>query len=694
MADTEPQEQEVKMHELCPECGQPHLVLENHIYDFQDEVDDELVCHICLQPLLQPMDTPCGHTYCYKCLENFLQERDFCPMDRKKLCFQHCRKSSLLVRNLLDKLAVDCPFQPECQQSMQRCELEAHLRHRCPGFKEHRAELERRKTHHCREGRESITKVEVNGPADSSLPLRISALVAESSLAAVVALSTPEPGLVNPAFDEGEDDQPRRSSLVAETNMMEIHREDPEEELGLRIVGGKDSPLGNIVVQDVLRDSVVAIDGKIAPGDHIMEINGINVSNVTHSHAVSLLRHPCSVLRLTVLQEKGFSSRAARRDTTNGSTTNASPCKEVIHVALLKRDRSEPLGIKLIRKTEEAGIFVLDLLDGGLASKDGKLKCNDKVLSINGQDVRQGTPETAAHIIQSSEARVNFVVMRQAGIQLPETSEDGSTSNNSSNSSSSSNSGSPVHQRKRPIQHHCRQKAAFHRELSVGPLCQEKIVTIKKEPRESLGITIGGGRDSRSKLPIYVSSVQPIGCLLRDGRIKKGDVLLSINGVDLTHLAYAEAVSALKSNAASHAVVLKALELLAADGPLDPPEAPPDTAREHDLVWSPLWVMWLALPSSLHYCRDITLQKSSRESWGFSIVGGFEESKGHQPFFIKTVVPATPAFFDGRLKCGDEIVAVNGVSATGMSNAELIPMLKEQRNRVTLVVVSWPGSLV
>lgn len=45
-------------------------------------------------------------------------------------------------------------------------------------------------------------------------------------------------------------------------------------------------------------------------------------------------------------------------------------------------------------------------------------------------------------------------------------------------------------------------------------------------------------------------------------------------------------------------------------------------------------------------------------------------------------------------RCGDEIVAVNGVSAVGMSNAQLIPMLKELRNKVTLTVVSWPGSHV
>lgn len=131
MADPAAEEQGYQAGELCCECGQFHLLPDNHLYNFQDEVDDELICHICLQPLLQPMDTPCGHTYCFKCLENFMQEYNFCPMDRKKLSFQQCHKSSLLVRNLLDKLVVSCPFKAECQQTMQRCELEAHLQNRC-----------------------------------------------------------------------------------------------------------------------------------------------------------------------------------------------------------------------------------------------------------------------------------------------------------------------------------------------------------------------------------------------------------------------------------------------------------------------------------------------------------------------------------------------------------------------------------
>ena len=115
---------------LCFECGQQHWTRENHLYNYQDEVDDDLVCHICLQPLLQPLDTPCGHTFCCKCLRNFLQEKDFCPLDRKKLHFKSCKKSSILVHKLLDKLLISCPFSSVCHDVMQRWDLEGHLKNR------------------------------------------------------------------------------------------------------------------------------------------------------------------------------------------------------------------------------------------------------------------------------------------------------------------------------------------------------------------------------------------------------------------------------------------------------------------------------------------------------------------------------------------------------------------------------------
>ncbi|XP_016413704.1 ligand of Numb protein X 2b [Sinocyclocheilus rhinocerous] len=660
---------------VCKECGQCHDGRDSHLFEYQDEVDDELVCHICLQPLLQPMDTPCGHTYCFHCLSNFLHDQDFCPVDRQRLQLQQCRASSLLVRNLLDKLAVLCPFRSECQQSMQRCELQPHLHNRCPAFRRLREEAERKK-------RPSWNELK-GSKSDGDLADAKSTPIARTG-----QLGGPsEPGLVNPTFEEGEDDTPLRSSLVAEATVVELLREDPDEDLGLRIVGGKDTPLGNIVIQEIVRDSLAARDGKLAPGDHILEVNDVSLASIPHSRAIAVLRQSSSRVRLTVMQEKGFKPRPEHLAQPSASPPSQSPNPNqnhgtIIQVTLVKRERSEPLGIKLIRKSEEPGVFILDLLPGGLAAKDGKLRNNDKVLGINGQDLRHGTPESAAQIIQACEMRVNFVVMR-----LPDLSEEGGE-------------GQSRGARRVPEPQYFKRRSEYMKEPPVGFSSQEKTVSLKKEPRHSLGITIAGGRECSSRLPVYITSVQPVGCLHRDGTVKTGDVLLSINDIDLTHLTYNEAVTILKTQAAQNTVTLRVIQTFAEeeeqDGEsstredMDTLEGP----KEDDINWAPLWTRWLGLPSYIHWCRDIMLMKTNSESWGFSIVGGYEESRGQQPFFIKTIVPGTPAHFDGRLKCGDEIVAVNGVTTVGMNNSSLIPMLKLQKNKVTLTVVSWPGSLV
>uniref|UniRef100_A0A8C7WHY3 Ligand of numb-protein X 2b n=1 Tax=Oncorhynchus mykiss TaxID=8022 RepID=A0A8C7WHY3_ONCMY len=657
---------------MCKECGQQHEGgQENHLFEYQDEVDDELVCHICLQPLLQPMDTPCGHTYCFQCLSSFLKEQDFCPVDRQQLQLYHCRPSSLLVRNLLDKLTVLCPHQAECQQQMQRCELQPHLHNRCPVFRRLREEAERRKRHPWNELKGN------RGEGESGADTKHTPTMTRTA----TRDTQPEPGLINPAFEESEDETSMRSSLVAEANVVEMNRE--EQELGLRIVGGKDTPLGNIVIQEIIRDSLAARDGRLAPGDHILEVNDVSLASIPHGRAISVLRRPCPLLRLIVMQEKGFNPRHPQRPglDPHGTAHNQGT---VIQVTLVKRDRSEPLGIKLIRKSDETGVFILDLLAGGLAAKDGKLCNNDKVMAINGQDLRHGTPENAAQIIQASEVRVNFVVMRQ-----PEAQEEGG----------SGGEGQGRVARRAPEPQYFRRPSTYMKDPPGGFCSQEKMVSLKKEPRLSLGITIAGGRDCRSRLPVYITSVQPVGCLHRDGTIKKGDVLLSINGVDLTQLTYNEAVSVLKAQTAQAQVVLRVIQTISED-PEDEGEAAKEAMesvenpREDDVNWAPLWTRWLGLPGHMHWCRDIVLLKTNQESWGFSIVGGFEESHGQQPFFIKTIVPGTPAYLDGRLKCGDEIVAVNGATTVGMNNSSLIPMLKLQKNKVTLTVVSWPGSLV
>ncbi|KFQ58866.1 ligand of Numb protein X 2 [Pelecanus crispus] len=676
-------EQNPSLNPLCFECGQQHWTRENHLYNYQNEVDDDLVCHICLQPLLQPLDTPCGHTFCYKCLRNFLQEKDFCPLDRKRLHFKLCKKSSILVHKLLDKLFVLCPFSSVCQEVMQRCDLAAHLKNRCPGASHRRVALERRKTSKLQAEAEGES-----GPGGTEQPSSLSPDADQGIVPAEQSFSSPalpawtdEPGIDNPPFEENtvaDTNQQPPTLPEGEITTIEIHRSNPYIELGISIVGGNETPLINIVIQEVYRDGIIARDGRLLAGDQILQVNNFDISNVSHNHARAVLSQPCSVLHLTVLRERRFGSR-----THNHADTTSSLREDSFQVTLHKRDSSEQLGIKLVRRTDEPGVFILDLLEGGLAAQDGRLCSNDRVLAINGHDLKHGTPELAAQVIQASGERVNLIISRPLKSQTVSIIRDTGTHNSNS------------HQHQSQQLFHSRPNS--HKDLSQCVTCQEKHITVKKEPHESLGMTVAGGRGSKSgELPIFVTSVQPHGCLARDGRIKRGDVLLNINGIDLTNLSHSEAVAMLKASAASSVVALKALEVQIVE---EQPQANEEqlstiSENEYDASWSPSWVMWLGLPSCLHSCHDVVLRRSNLGSWGFSIVGGYEENHTNQPFFIKTIVLGTPAYFDGRLKCGDMIVAVNGLSTVGMSHSALVPMLKEQRNKVTLTVICWPGSLI
>ena len=118
---------------VCESCGQSHEEGKNHLYDYPLEVDDDLMCQICLQPLVDPFDTPCGHTFCYNCILSHLDRNPTCPTDRHPISEETIKQSSLLVRKILDKLRVVCPNTAYCDATMPRSSLERHLKTSCQG---------------------------------------------------------------------------------------------------------------------------------------------------------------------------------------------------------------------------------------------------------------------------------------------------------------------------------------------------------------------------------------------------------------------------------------------------------------------------------------------------------------------------------------------------------------------------------
>ncbi|XP_032381894.1 E3 ubiquitin-protein ligase LNX isoform X3 [Etheostoma spectabile] len=481
-----------------------------------------------------------------------------------------------------------------------------------------------------------------------------------------------------------------------ELTSIKITRMVPTEPLAISIVGGNETPLVRILIQDIYREGVIARDGRLLPGDMILKVNGIDISNVPHCYAVATLKQPCQLLRLTVLREQRYRYRSHSHphghgnghDAAGGHPSHGLPHHPIrddsIHVVLNKSTPDEQLGIKLVRRPEEHGVFVFHLLEGGLAARDGQLCVGDRVLAINGHDLRYGAPEHAALLIQASEEGVHFIVSRQICLPTSDILQEAPWGMD----------GPPPYSPvdiEQTLLDSCQK-----------PACYEKTVTLTKEPYDSLGMTVAGGMSSRGwDLPIYVTNVDSDGVVGQEGSIRKGDILLNVNGVNLTGVTRGEAVANLKNT--SSPVVLKVLEMRPPEESLQectmPPcltPSPTDSTKspvpndDH----SPLWVSWLQLPRHLYCCKDIVLRRSTSGSLGFSIVGGQEEVNCNQSFFIRSIVEGTPAYNDGRIRCGDILLEVNGTSTWGMTHTALVRLLKELRGRITLTIVSWPGSLL
>lgn len=72
---------------------------------------------------------------------------------------------------------------------------------------------------------------------------------------------------------------------------IEIHRSNPYVELGISIVGGNETPLINVVIQEVYRDGVIARDGRLLAGDQILQ--------VWRASRTSLKEALCNALRVS-----------------------------------------------------------------------------------------------------------------------------------------------------------------------------------------------------------------------------------------------------------------------------------------------------------------------------------------------------------------------------------------------------------
>lgn len=99
------------------------------------EPDTNLLCPICHDPLVDPVTTPCDHTFCYRCIRRSIASSPSgtaCPIDREPLFWTDCFSAARLIRTQLNALVVKCPYTNRgCTKELRRELIEKHASAEC-----------------------------------------------------------------------------------------------------------------------------------------------------------------------------------------------------------------------------------------------------------------------------------------------------------------------------------------------------------------------------------------------------------------------------------------------------------------------------------------------------------------------------------------------------------------------------------
>ncbi|XP_019373139.1 PREDICTED: multiple PDZ domain protein isoform X12 [Gavialis gangeticus] len=404
--------------------------------------------------------------------------------------------------------------------------------------------------------------------------------------------------------------------------------------LGLSIVGGADTLLGAIIIHEVYEEGAASKDGRLWAGDQILEVNGIDLRSATHDEAINVLRQTPQKVRLTVYRDEAQYKEEDMYD--------------VLNIELQKKP-GKGLGLSIVGKRNDTGVFVSDIVKGGIADADGRLMQGDQILMVNGEDVRNANQEAVAALLKVSEGSgsLSSFSFPVSSSSPPEALDSGLKKN------------------------------------ATSEIQGLRIVEIKKGPADSLGVSIAGGVGSPlGDVPIFIAMMHPNGVAAQTQKLRVGDRIVSICGTSTEGMTHSQAVSLLKN--ASGTIELQVVaggDVSVITGQQQDP--PTSSLSFSGLTSSSIFQDDLGPPQY----KTITLDRGP-DGLGFSIVGGYGSPHGDLPIYVKTVFAKGAAAEDGRLKRGDQIIAVNGQSLEGVTHEEAVAILKRTKGTVTLTVLS------
>uniref|UniRef100_A0A3B4UZ69 Disks large homolog 1 n=1 Tax=Seriola dumerili TaxID=41447 RepID=A0A3B4UZ69_SERDU len=377
-----------------------------------------------------------------------------------------------------------------------------------------------------------MKQAEAAPPSSPIIPvIPISPIPAETTVIPPTSQANPPPVVVN---TDSLDTPPYVNGTEADYEYEEITLERGNSGLGFSIAGGTDNPhIGedpSIFITKVIPGGAAAQDGRLRVNDVILRVNEVDVRDVTHSRAVEALKEAGSLVRLYVRRRKPVSEK-------------------VMEIKLVKGPKglgfSIAGGVGNQHIPGDNSIYVTKIIEGGAAHKDGRLQIGDKLLAVNSACLEEVSHEHAVTALKNTPDVVYLKVAKPNSVFMNDSFAPPDLTN--SYSQHMENHISPPNflgQTLPPPASSGRYSPTPKSMLGDDDVTREPRKVVLHRGATGLGFNIVGGEDGEG---IFISFILAGGPADLCGELRKGDRLVSVNGVDLRNATHEQAAAALKN---------------------------------------------------------------------------------------------------------------------------------------------------
>lgn len=471
---------------------------------FDGDVDPDLKCALCHKVLEDPLTTPCGHVFCAGCVLPWVVQEGSCPARCRGRLSAKELNHVLPLKRLILKLDIKCAHAARgCGRVVKLQDLPEHLE-RCD-FAPAR----------CRHA----------GCGQLLLRRDVEAHMRDACDARPVGRC--------------------------------------QEGCGLPLTHGEQRAGGHCCAR-ALRAHNGALQARLGALHKALKKEALRAGKREKSLVAQLAAAQLELQMTALRYQKKFTEYSARLDSLSRCVAAPPGGKgeETKSLTLVLHRDSGSLGFNIIGGrpcvdnqdgSSSEGIFVSKIVDSGPAAKEGGLQIHDRIIEVNGKDLSRATHDQAVEAFKTAKEPIVVQVLRRtprtkmftpaSESQLVDTGTQTDITFEHIMALTKMSSPSPpvldpyLLPEEHPASHDYYDPNDYmgdiHQDMDREELELEEVGLYRMNSQDKLGLTVCYRTDDEDDIGIYISEIDPNSIAAKDGRIREGDRIIQINGIEV-----------------------------------------------------------------------------------------------------------------------------------------------------------------